>query len=852
MPLEEYQAKRDFERTPEPAGETGSGSGPLRFVIQKHDATRLHYDLRLEADGVLKSWAVPKGPSLDPDERRLAVRTEDHPLSYLDFEEVIPEENYGAGPMIVWDRGTYRVPEVEEREAAERKMRRGLEKGKLSFILEGEKVRGGFHLVQMEDDENWLLIKRKDAFTTEEDLRLQARSVKTGRTLEELLEEERPTPSTSLERLTVDLSEVDLSGAERAPMPADVSPMLATLTDEVFDREGWLFEIKWDGFRALAELREEGVRLYSRTQQGYESEFGLLVRQLERLDVQALLDGEIVVVDEEGRASFRLLQRYRRTGEGTLAYYVFDLLHLAGHDLRPLPLHRRKALLRQILPESLPRIRYSSHVEERGRALFEQAAEAGVEGVIAKDEESPYREGTRSKAWLKFKTRNCQEAVIGGFTAPRGTRHEFGALLLGVYEGDDLIYVGHTGSGFDEETLVEVKAQLDPLVRESSPFRATPKTNAPPTWVKPELVCQVHFASWTDIGLMRQAIFLGLREDMDPHEVVRELPAPPEKQPEPPPRVYTLHRAPKEETTLEIDGREVTVTSLDKVLWPDDGVTKGEMIAYYRDVSRYILPYLVDRPESLHRFPRGIDEQGFYQKDVEHAPDWVRRLPIESESGGGIVDYLLCQDESTLVFMANLNCIDINPWNSRVGRLDYPDYLAIDLDPSDANTFDEVIDVALVVHEILGALDLPHPVKTSGGTGLHIFVPLGAEYTYKQVQQFGFLVAHLVHARRPEITSLERSPKKRRQKIYLDILQNRRGQTMTAPYSLRPRRGAPVSTPLRWEEVQQGLSPLDFTIQNIQERIDEVGDLWRGVLGPGIDMEGALARMQKMWQKATE
>ncbi|HSJ56367.1 MAG TPA: non-homologous end-joining DNA ligase, partial [Anaerolineae bacterium] len=535
MTLQEYNRKRDFRETPEPTGaepEGTPGQG-LRFVIQKHDATRLHYDLRLEVDGVLKSWAVPKGPSMNPEDKRLAVQTEDHPLDYLDFEDVIPKGEYGGGPMMVWDWGTYTVPGARDAVAAEEEMRRGLAKGHVTFTLDGEKARGTFHLVHMsgKGKDQWLLFHKDDELASDVGLPGDDLSVKTGRTMDEIMRQDGGHPGGQdggqdggdgaadgpfetggrrqrARTFDIDLDTLDLEGAEEGPMPTSVEPMLASVTDDRFDREGWLFEIKWDGFRAIAEIDPDGaatgahVRLYSRTQGNYENEFALIVRELDRLEFRAVLDGEIVVVDDEGKSEFRYLQHYRRTGEGTLVYYVFDLLYLEGYDLLYLPLARRKALLAQVLPD-LPHVKYSQHVEEEGVAFFRVAAERGLEGVIAKDGQSGYQAGVRSAQWLKFKARQTLEALIGGFTEPRGGRKKIGALILGLYDDDGaekqtLTYIGHTGTGLTVEDLHQVRARLEPLRRKTPPFATRPPTNAPPTWVEPEVVCRVAFASWTE------------------------------------------------------------------------------------------------------------------------------------------------------------------------------------------------------------------------------------------------------------------------------------------------------------------------------------------------------------------
>ena len=841
MSLEEYQKKRDFTQSAEPEGaREHEAGGPLLFVIQKHDATNLHYDLRLELDGVLKSWAVPKGPSLDPSEKKLAMMVEDHPLDYRNFEGFIPEGNYGAGPVIIWDEGTYHVPGIEGREANQAGVRRGLERGNLKFYLEGGKIRGEFALVKIKNDQanSWLLIKKKDQYASQLDILEQDYSVRSGQTIQEIEKQEKGSGEVSQEELEKLVS----SGAKKAPMPTEIRPMRASLTDEPFDRAGWFFELKWDGFRAIAQVSKNQIRLYSRNLLPFEKEFAPITAELKKIKFEAVFDGEIVVVDENGRADFQLLQNYRKTGEGLLVYYVFDLLYLEGYDLQGLPLAHRKEILRKVLPDFL-KIKYSDHAEENGKALFELAVGSGLEGIIAKNKTSTYQTGIRSQDWLKVKYRRSQEAVIGGYTQPRGSRTNLGALILGVYEGDDLVYVGHTGGGFTEADLNEVQARLTPLIRKSSPFKNRFKTNTPSTWVEPKMVCEVQFSEWTDDGIMRQPIYLGMREDTDPRQVVREIPIPKSAALEP----KRFKGTDEMKENVEIEGRVLTLSNLNKVYWPDEVITKGDMIRYYRDISSLILPYLKDRPESLHRFPNGIQAKSFFQKNVANAPDWVKTVKIESENNDDVIQYLVCQDEATLVYMANLGTIEINPWNSRVESLDHPDYLIIDLDPNE-RPFEDVIQVALTVHDMLEESGAENYIKTSGKTGLHICIPLGAKYDYDQTRQFANIIIHLVNARLPDITSTERKPNKRKGLIYLDHLQNRRGQTLAAPYSLRPRPGATVSTPLKWEEVRPGLRPEQFHIKNILKRVERVGDLWEGVLGPGIDMQQCLSKIQEKWK----
>jgi bifunctional non-homologous end joining protein LigD len=539
---------------------------------------------------------------------------------------------------------------------------------------------------------------------------------------------------------------------------------------------------------------------------------------------------------------------------------------------------RRKEILRQVLPD-LPRIRYSDHIEEHGSQFYELALRNGLEGILAKEMNSPYSEGTRSRRWLKIKITRQQEAVIGGFTAPRGSRKKLGALLLGVYEGDDFVFIGHTGGGLDDKQLSDLYKRLEPLVRKTHPFKKKPQTNQPATWVTPKLVVEVRFAEWTGDGLMRQPIFSGMREDKDPREVQRERPMPVTSAPAPSPPMGTdphaareQQPAPKEQNqttsakkapgklpvaayrrqtsdeTIKVSGRELTLTNQDKLYWPDDGITKGDMVNYYLDMERYILPYLTSRPLALHRFPNGINGKSFFQKNVEDAPEWVRTEPVPSDSRDEPINFIVCDDAATLVYVANLGSIELHPWNSSIGSLDKPDYFVFDLDPGQ-QTFEDVIHVALRFHDILEEIGVVNLVKTTGKSGLHIYIPLGAQYSYEQVRQYAEIISRLVHFQAPKITTLERSPGKRGGRMYLDILQNRRGQTLAAPYSLRPVPGATVSTPLQWSEVKTGLKAADYNIETVRRRVAELGDIWKDVLGPGVDFEKTLEQLNVLWNK---
>lgn len=523
--LTEYASKRKFEKTPEPKPDVPHGGRRLVFVVHKHAARALHYDLRLELEGVLKSWAVPRGPSLDPSVKRLAVMVEDHPLDYRDFEGVIPEGNYGAGSVIIWDRGFYRHPSAGDENENEKLLLEGLRKGDLKFVLEGERLRGEFALVRTgKDGKSWLLLKKKDRYASKGEILQENRSVVSHKSLEEMLEaggrESFRLKKLSQIRLHEAKESEELHDAPVKPMPHNVKPMLATLAREPFDHPDWLFEVKWDGYRAIAEIRDGDVALYSRNLLSLQQKFSPIADALREFRFEAVLDGEIVVVDDRGHPNFQLLQNYQQSGGGHLLYYVFDLLYFQGHDLTGLPLLRRKELLKKILP-SAPKIKYSDHVWKDGILFFTVVREKGLEGIIAKHAHSAYQMGIRSRQWLKVKTQLTQEGVIAGFTEPRGGRKHFGTLVLGVFQGDELIYIGHSGGGFGAKDLQEIRAKLDPLIRKECPFKVRPETNAPVTWVKPELVCEISLSGWTEDAVMRHPVFLRLREDKTAREVVR-------------------------------------------------------------------------------------------------------------------------------------------------------------------------------------------------------------------------------------------------------------------------------------------------------------------------------------------
>jgi len=584
-----------------------------------------------------------------------------------------------------------------------------------------------------------------------------------------------------------------------------VSPVLAQRFAKPFDNTNWLFETKWDGFRAIAELNHQEVDLYSRNFQSFNLKFAPVVKALQAMTVEAIFDGEVVVF-ENGRSRFQSLQNFQTTGQGDIRYCIFDLLFWKGENWRQKPLLKRKKKLERILAKAPATLYYSDPIIGQGQALFHEVEKAPGEGIMAKEIHSPYT-STRNAAWLKIKTSQRQEAFICGFTCPKGTRKGFGALLLGQYEKGKIRYIGQVGTGFTEATIDSLMKRFPSLITFHSPFSTRPQTKRPPTWLKPQLLCEVHFAEWTEEHLMRQASFKGLRSDKKVEEITEES----------------------------------TFTHLDKVYWPKEGWTKRGLLDYYHTTPPLILPYLKDRPESLHRFPNGIAEEGFYQKNIgKGLSNWLTTEVVTHKEGEH--RYRLIQDEKTLLYTANLGAIDFNPFNSRIGHLEKPDYLIFDLDP-EAISFIAFVETVLAFHAELEALSIPHFCKTSGATGLHIYVPMGAKYTYEQTKDLALLISHKIHAKLPSITSLERSPKNRQKRVYLDCLQNNFGQTLAAPYSVRPCPGAPVSTPLKWSEVKRGLDPLDFNISNTLQRVKKMGDLFAPVLGKGINLSTLLKKL---------
>ncbi len=615
--------------------------------------------------------------------------------------------------------------------------------------------------------------------------------------------------------------------------------MLAKETASAFDDKDWLFEIKWDGYRAISEIKDGKVLLYSRNGNSFINDYPLVVRELKKIKHDAVLDGEIVILNEQGKSDFQKLQHYEDNTQYPICYYVFDLLSLNGNDTSELSLIERKELLKKLLPKNIV-IKYSEHISGKGKDFFEAAKKNDLEGIMAKKAQSLYHPGARTGDWLKIKHHKSQEVIIAGFTEPTGSRKYFGALVLAMPGGGKLKYVGHTGSGFTDNDLKEIYEMLKPLIQKKSPFDEVVKTNARVTWIKPILVAEIKFTELTTENKMRHPIFLRLRDD----KRVKEINMAPIKKATPPKQQPLAEEKPNE--AIRAFGKiKVNTTNLNKTYFPDEAVTKGMVIDYYQQVADYILPYLKDRPQSLKRNPNGILDKGFFHKDAgDEAPEWVKSIEIYSESAKKEIDYIICNDRQTLAYLNNLGCIELNPWNSRTKWLDKPDYLIIDIDPSEKNTFEQVIATALAFKTILDKAGADCYCKTSGATGLHIFLPMDKKYLYEQVKDFAHFLCMMVNEQLPKFTSLERSLQKRgNNKIYLDYLQNRRGQTIASAYSLRPHPGATVSMPLLWKEVKPGLTPSAFTIYKALPRINKMGDIFSGVLGKGIDIKKCLEKL---------
>ncbi len=896
MALAAYRKKRNFKETPEPTGGKPEKE-KLRFVIQKHAASHLHYDFRLEMEGVLKSWAVPKGPSTDPDVKRLAMMVEDHPYDYKDFEGIIPS-GYGAGTVIVWDEGFYEPAEGKDgdKRSLTKNLLHQLYSGKIKITLRGKKLKGDFALVKAKGrgENAWLLFKLEDRYASKDDISMKDKSVISKKTLEQISKtsnnvykskskaasspkSEKTVPNNTKTKKAdakpklklgkrEDAVSKLLGGAPSSKFPAALKPMLATLVDKPFDEEGWMFEVKWDGYRAMAFMNKGDISLRSRNDKSFDEKFYPIVAALKKWNLNAIVDGEVVVVNDDGISNFGALQNWRSEEDGHLYFYVFDILWLEGKDLTGLPLSDRRVILEANIPaEGL--IRLSTVFEESGLDFFEAAKNLGLEGIMAKRSSSTYTSGNRSKDWLKIKANKRQEMVIGGFTKNNDSSKLFSALLVGVYENGRLRYTGKVGTGFNDKMQKEMLALFKKYIAKKPPFEEIPDINKPSrfrpnppqataTWLRPELVCEVSFTEMTTDGIMRHPSFEGMRTDKNAKQVIEEKPQKTSVakkktstaivKPADEKKRRTFLNPTDETQVRKVNGHELKFSNLSKIYWPKEKITKRDLLNYYYQIAPYILPYLKNRPQSMLRHPDGIEGEAFFYKDVTgKAPSWVETYQYESDSDGRVRNYLVAKDEASLLYMASLGAIEMNPWHSTVKKEDYPDWCIIDLDPG-STTFAQVIEAALVTKQLLDEINVDAYPKTSGSKGIHIYIPLGAKYTYEQSREFARAIATIVNERIPSFTSIKRAVKDRKGKMYIDFLQNRPQATVSAPYSVRPKPGATVSMPLQWDEVKKGLKMSDFNIFNAPQRVEEFGDLFKPVLGKGINMNRAIKDLEKI------
>jgi bifunctional non-homologous end joining protein LigD len=759
--LAEYKRKRDPKKTPEPFSGRKRGKEPI-FVVQRHDASRLHYDFRLERDGALASWAVPKGVPLEPGQQHLAVHVEDHPLEYATFEGEIPKGQYGAGTVELWDQGTYEL--VEEKK-----------NGGLTVRLHGKRLEGTYALVPAKlsgDARNWLIIRKRDQ---------------------------------------------DDAASSEGPQRKYAS-MFATLADDVPRGAGWTFEIKWDGYRIIATVAGSEVELRTRKDQDYTQRFANVAKELAKAlkTPDCVVDGEVCALDEDGRPSFSAMQQ-GKTGT-PVVYFVFDLLEVEGEPIIDLPLVERRKRLEKLLDKRNKTIRFSESFDD-GRALLRAAKQQKLEGIMAKRLESTYLPGKRTRDWLKIKAHGRQEFVIAGYTRGQGRRSgTLGSLVLGAYRGADLVYVGNVGTGFSEQEIERLLKVLKPLQRDKAPFPELPKMprvrKGDVIWAEPKLVAEVEFVEWTHDGRLRAPAYKGLRDDKDPRDVRIEEPM---------------------ATEIRKGKRVLKLSNLDKPFWPEEGITKGDLLSYYQSVADVLVPHLKNRPFTMKRYPDGWQGEFFFQKDApKHMPEWIETREIdvstrESPRRTKRIRAPLVNDELALLWMVNMGCIDMNTWYSRVDKPERPDWVLFDLDPSPDVGFKETVQVALLVKQALDALQLDSFVKTSGADGIHVLVPIARRYTYADTRRFSAIIAGALARSYQGLVTTEWTKAKRRG-VLIDSNQNGEGKTIASVYSVRPKAGAPVSTPLRWDEVREDLDPADFTIEVVLDRVRKQGDLFAGVL----------------------
>jgi bifunctional non-homologous end joining protein LigD len=815
-PLDDYRKKRDFTKSPEPRGQRqpAKPSTALAYVIQKHEASHLHYDLRLELDGMLKSWAIPKGPSLNPLDKRLAVHVEDHPLEYGSFEGIIPEGEYGGGTVMLWDRGTWEPLGDAHK---------GFEKGALDFELHGARLKGRWHLVRLkraDKHDNWLLIKGDDSFADPDGTAAVEKymtSVSSKRTMEKIskagvVDEDAPNRSPSQKEPVKKKPRVE---AWVEPPPEFVSMQLATLVRKPPAGNDWIHEIKFDGYRIMSRLEEGEIRCITRGEKDWTQRFSEIAKQLSELDVSnALLDGEIVAVDSNGHMSFHALQQALKEGrQNVMHYYIFDLLFLNGQEMRKKTLLERKQALQELLPEDRGQLHYSEHFDQPGPDVFRQACRIALEGIVSKRKDASYVSG-RSKSWLKSKCLNEQELVIGGFTYQPKQKELLAALAMGYYQNGDLIYAGKVGTGYTHDEANELVKKLKPLAIDKPPFKDLKEKLGPNVvWVQPKLVAQVFFNEWTDSGLLRQPSFQGLREDKAPREVTRETEA----------EVPQIYASPHKTVVAGI-----TISNPDKLMYPESGITKLELAEYYEAIANYMLPYVAGRPISLVRCPDGREKDCIFQRHpaVGMSPH-IKPVSVTLNEPN---EFLTISDVKGLVALAQMAVLEIHTWGGRAKAIETPDRIVFDLDPAEDVVWANVRKAALELRDRLEEIGLKSFVLATGGKGLHVVAPIAEKYGWDDVKEFARLLAKSMAHDDPSRFTINMRKEQRVGRIYVDYLRNGKGSSFIAPYSTRKHEGAPVATPLEWDELTQTKNARPFDIRTILTHLKETGGAWGEML----------------------
>lgn len=821
MGLSQYKKKRDFSKTPEPKGNVGKEPSRL-FIIQKHAASHLHYDFRLELHGVLKSWAVPKGPSLDPKVKRLAMHVEDHPIQYGSFEGIIPKGQYGGGTVMLWDKGTWEPLDEKPYEA--------YEKGHLRFLLHAEKLQGRWDLIRFKDEKHWFLIKHEDEFAQSQEkydiTKALYRSVVSNYTMDEITAnyeriwnsagEQKVKSTKKPKNMKQSKPPVTLpKGLVPSEYPGFISPQLATLVDKPPLGAQWIHEIKFDGYRILAYKNGSEVNLTSRNNNAWTNDFPSIVEAVSRLPFkQLILDGEVVVLDKDGRSDFQLLQNSLKSNNGaSFVYFVFDLLYFEGYDLRTLPLLERKAILKNILSFTIPGLHYSDHIIKEGNDLYQYSCAQNLEGIISKLSTAPYL-SKRSKNWLKIKCLKRQEFVIGGYTLPKGERSHFGSLFLGAYnKHGTLDFTGNVGTGFTEKSLNEINKLLQKNKSPKNPFNNNPPGYTTAHWLEPNLVCDVEFTEWTKDGHIRHPSFKGIRLDKKASEVVRELEMP-------------IEKIKKQKADSKHSEAPFVITHPDKILYPEDEITKKDLLNYYETISEYILPYISYRPLTLVRCPSSY-AKCFYQRHFnESTPETL--LPFEDPNDKEHERYIYLNNREGLLSLVQMGVLEIHPWGSRIDHIEQPDTLVIDLDPAAGIPWKQVVSAALEVREHLAQYHLKSFVKSTGGKGLHVVIPIIPEYDWEIIKEFTHTFVKFLEKLKPSEYISTMTKSKRTGKIFVDYLRNQRTATAIGAYSTRARPHAPVSTPLAWDELSNRIEENSYTIKTLPKRLEQLKeDPWK-------------------------